>query len=388
MRVLMLTHNMAGLGGSYQRAWSIARGLSHWGIDVTLLAGRARPGLGLIQENRSGVNVVQVPDLFPWRLRHGGLSPMDMAYRVQFARSRQHDLVHGFDHRPAVSVPALAARRQWGIPFLADWADLWGRRGIADERAGLQGRLVSWLDVATEASVHEAADGATVISTFLERQMRELGMAPERIHRLPVGSNADLIRPQLVDEMRRRYGIPGESMVLASGGFAPYDRQLLLETMKHLRALEPTALLLVVGGESRAVVRAAKKAGLAEAVRSFGVVAYEELGSLLACGDVMILPLGNRPLNAARFPNRFGDYLAAGRPIATNPTGDVGEVVKHEGVGIVAPDEPALFAEAIFDLLRDRPRRQRQGRRARELAETRYSWTALAEPLTSFVNGL
>jgi phosphatidylinositol alpha-1,6-mannosyltransferase len=271
---------------------------------------------------------------------------------------------------------------------LADWADLWGRRGIADERAGLQGRLVSWLDVATEASVHEAADGATVISTFLERQMRELGMAPERIHRLPVGSNADLIRPQLVDEMRRRYGIPGESMVLASGGFAPYDRQLLLETMKHLRALEPTALLLVVGGESRAVVRAAKKAGLAEAVRSFGVVAYEELGSLLACGDVMILPLGNRPLNAARFPNRFGDYLAAGRPIATNPTGDVGEVVKHEGVGIVAPDEPALFAEAIFDLLRDRPRRQRQGRRARELAETRYSWTALAEPLTSFVNGL
>ena len=94
----------------------------------------------------------------------------------------------------------------------------------------------------------------------------------------------------------------------------------------------------------------------------------------------MLLPLSDRPVNSARFPNRFGNYLAAGRPIATNPTGDVGEVVEREQVGIVAPDEPGAFADAVLRLLDDLPTCGAMGRRARDLAETRYSWPAAVEP--------
>jgi glycosyltransferase involved in cell wall biosynthesis len=93
-------------------------------------------------------------------------------------------------------------------------------------------------------------------------------------------------------------------------------------------------------------------------------------------------------VNAARFPNRFGDYLAAGRPIATNPTGDVGEIVEREQVGIVAPDEPRAFADAVLRLLDDPSASEAMGRRSRGLAETRYSWKALVEPLAGFYQGL
>ena len=381
MRVLMLTHNMAGLGGSFQRAWSMARGLAEWGVEVTLLASRRSPGLQRIASDVSGIRVIEMGDLFPERLRHGGLSPMDVARRLGFVRSHGYDLVHSFDHRPAVSLPALAARRRWGIPYVADWADLWGKGGIADERRGPPGRLLARLDDSWESHVHAAADAATVISSYLEARVRELGIPPDRVCRVAVGANTDVIRPRAKDEMRRKYGVPLEARVLVHAGFAPYDRDMLMETLKHLAASEPAALLLLTGGESIPVMRAVEQAGLAGMVRPFGVVPYEDLGDILACGDVMLLPFRDRPLNAARFPNRFGDYLAAGRPIATNPTGDLGEVVERERIGIVAPAEPRAFAEAILRLLDDPPLCEAMGRRARALAETRYSWHSLVEPL-------
>jgi glycosyltransferase involved in cell wall biosynthesis len=203
-----------------------------------------------------------------------------------------------------------------------------------------------------------------------------------------VGANADLVLPRDKEEALRKYGVPLGAKVLVHSGFAPYDRDLLVETMRHVAVTEPAALLLLTGDDSNPVLREFERAGLAGRVRPFGLVTYEDLGGILACGDVMLLPLRNRPVNAARFPNRFGDYLAAGRPTATNPTGDVGEIVKREQVGIVAPDEPRAFADAILRLLDDRSACEAMDRRARGLAETRYSWKALVEPLKGFYQQL
>jgi glycosyltransferase involved in cell wall biosynthesis len=388
MRVLMLTHNMAGIGGNFQRVWSMARGLAGRGVEVTLLASRRVAGARRIESDKSGIRLVQMGDLFPRRLRHGGLSPMDVAGRLAFIRSRPYDLVHGMDHRPAVSIPALAARRRWGTPYVADWADLWGREGIAGERHSAGGRILGLLDDRWETRLHRAADAATVISSYLERRVLALGVPAHRVCRLAVGANEDLIQPRAKEEARRKYGVPLGAKVLVHTGFAPYDRDLLFETMRHVAGAETAALLLLTGDDSNPVRKAIERAGLAGRVRLFGLVAFEDLDEIMACGDVMLLPLRDRPVNAARFPNRFGDYLAAGRPIATNQTGDVGEIVEREQVGIVAPDEPRTFAGAILRLLDDPSACEAMGRRARGLAETRYSWKALVEPLLGFYKEL
>lgn len=376
----MLTHNMAGLGGSYQRSWALARGLARWDVEVTLMASRRTPGWGQVEEDAGGVRVVQMADRFRQRVRHGGLSPMDIVGRLGYVRLLRFDVIHGFDHRPAVSLPALAARRRWGTPFVADWADLWGDGGIAEERRGPIGHLLARLDDYWENRVHATADAATVISGLLESRALHLGLPAERIRRVGVGSSPDLIQPWPKMKVRHKYGVPAGGKILVLAGFAPYDRDFLVEVMRHLVAKEARVELILTGGESAPSAQALGAAGLSAHVREFGIVPFDRLGEILACGDVMLLPLRDRPLNAARFPNRFGDYLAAGRPIATTRVGEAATIVERERVGIVAEAQPRPYAEAVVRLLGDPELCEAQGRRARRLAETRYSWEAVAEP--------
>jgi glycosyltransferase involved in cell wall biosynthesis len=380
MRVLMLTHNMAGIGGSYQRSWSLARGLAGRGVQVTLLASRRRPGWRRVEEVVGGVRVVQMADWLPERVRHGGLSPLDLAGRLDYVRSTRFDLIHGFDHRPAVSLPALHARRRWGTPYVADWADLWGAGGIAERRRSVTGRLIGRLDEYAESRIHAAADAATVITGLLESRVQQLGIPPDRVCRVEVGANPGLIEPRPKAEMRFKYGLPEEGKILVLAGFAPYDREFLVESIRIVASAAPEVILLLTGGESSPSARALRSGSVSVQYREFGIVPYDHLGEILACGDIMLLPLGQSLLNAARFPNRFGDYLAAGRPIATTRVGELAKIIERERIGVVSDTEPGAFAEAVVRLLRDRQSCEAQGRRARGLAETRYSWEAIAGP--------
>ena len=152
----------------------------------------------------------------------------------------------------------------------------------------------------------------------------------------------------------------------------------MLDSFLELHRLRPRLRLLMTGGEIRAFEQAARAAGARDAILHLGVQPYEKLGEALACADIMWLPYGEAPVDVARFPNRFGEYIAAGRPIATNPGGDHAVIVEQEGIGITTPAQPKATALGIAALLDDPERRAQMGDRARELAEGAYSWKSIA----------
>jgi glycosyltransferase involved in cell wall biosynthesis len=106
--------------------------------------------------------------------------------------------------------------------------------------------------------------------------------------------------------------------------------------------------------------------------------------AVLACADVLLLPYTNRSVNRFRYPNKLGDYLAAGRPIVTNLTGDLGQLVADERVGLIAEDTPESFARAVQRLFDDESLREELGQRGRELAESKLDWRFLAAGLERF----
>ncbi len=387
MRILLLTHNRYGLGGSYHRAFGLARGLAQRGHQVTLYAASESVRIGGRSTLSEGVEIRRSGDLLPGRLRQGGLSPFDAIGRIASLRIAEFDLAHTIDHRPSVSLPGLWLRRR-GIHLVADWADRWGRSGIAELRNGGLGRLLGLLDDFWEQRYHASVPAATVACSALRELLVSLGVAPDKILDLPPGANIDLIWPRDRREMWEVYGLPPEALIAVRSGVSTYDDGFLAQSASQLAKMEPRFRLLMIGGPSPAVESVLRDEGFSDRMLHFGHVPYHRLGELLACGDLMMLPYRPNSVNEQRFPNRFGDYLAAGRPILSHPTGDLGMVLKDGRVGLAVEDSPQAYAEAAYRLLGDEDLRAEMGANARRLAEEHYAWPRLAKQVELFYRRL
>jgi glycosyltransferase involved in cell wall biosynthesis len=85
----------------------------------------------------------------------------------------------------------------------------------------------------------------------------------------------------------------------------------------------------------------------------------------------------NSVVNRTRWPNKFGDYLAGGRPVLCSNVGDVATIVRSEECGFVWNNIHEL-CQGIEILMEDASLASRMGERARQLAEGRLSWQRLA----------
>ncbi|MCJ7512016.1 MAG: glycosyltransferase [Anaerolineales bacterium] len=346
------------------------------------MASRSGPGTTSRTTVESGVCVVEMSDIFPARARNGGLSPIDSLGRAIWVWRRRFDIVHAFDHRPAVSFPSLVGKARGAI-LISDWADLWGHGGIAEEREGA-GRLLGMLDDFWERRFRQWADGATVITSHLGRRLDAMGMPARRRLLLPPGANIDLIHPLDRAEARRWCGLPVDARIVVFTGFAPYDAELLGEVVWRILEGEPAATVVATGRMPEAMGIALRQRGLAGRLRDLGVVPFADLEKVLACADVLLLPYADKEVNRGRFPNRFGDYLASGRVVVTNRTGDLGDMVEANRIAVLAPEEPEKFAREVVDLLNDPARCEEYAVRARRFAEEVLSWRMLARRVEQF----
>jgi glycosyltransferase involved in cell wall biosynthesis len=379
---------MAGIGGSFQRALGLAIGLARRGHSVTVLASRRSPGLRRVTNSIGGVTIVEQPDLKPQRVRHGGLSLMDAAGRLAWLRRSSLDIVQGMDHRPAVSAVARVWKRRTGGIFVSDWADLWGFEGIAGSRRWLARATLGKADDLGEGWVRSWADGVTAISRDLAARAAAIGQPEHRVLLLPPGAYGWLGRAGPVGELRRKFGLPAEVPIAASAGFAEYDEDLLIGTMVDLARRDTRLHILSLGSPHRRLASALRATGAEARHHNLGFVPTAEVRQALACADVFVLPYSDRPINRGRFPNKVGEYLAAGRPLVTNPTGDVGRLLEVFPVGVLAAEDPHAMADAVLRLLEDGRARQAMGTEAERLASHEFSWDARGAALEDFYRGL
>ena len=262
--------------------------------------------------------------------------------------------------------------------------DLWGYGGIADERAWVGHHTIGRLDDELERRYRSESDALIVATDHLRELAIRWGTAESRIIQMPAGANPDIIAPLDKAEARRKFGVPAGTPVIVYSGFSQFDLPYLSDVIGQITRLDPSLVLLMIGRRRLPRTLAELQRSGQAKILSYGPLEYAVMGELLACGDLMFVPLPKRGLNIGRFPNRIGDYMAAGRPIVTNRGTDVGRVVSREGIGVTADDSPNEMALAIINLLENPGLLESTGRRSREMAETRYSWEHLAEKLHRF----
>jgi len=383
LRVLMLLSNTAGKG-TYWRAVELARPLARRGHTCTVLATSPshRFRFEVRPDTCPGVTLVKAPDML-WGPLRSGWDLWSALARVMWGRVREFDLVHAFESRPSVILPALYWKRRRNARLVLDWCDWFGRGGSVEERpSALVRAALRPVETFFEERFRSHADGTTVINGLLRRKAIELGVKPETILDLPNGCNVDGLHPVPQAEARSVLGWPDDVLVIGYiGAIFQRDALLMAQAFDRIQQAEPKARLLLAGYCNVAVE---ELVAAPNGIWRTGRIRYHEIGRYLAACDVLWLPLRDSGANRGRSPLKFNDYMSVGRPVVTTAVGDAADLVIRGEFGLVATDRPEDLARQVLTLLGDPIRREAMGRRARQMAEHELAWDHIGEKLERF----
>jgi glycosyltransferase involved in cell wall biosynthesis len=380
MKVLMLAFNQV-YQGTYWRAFCLARELVNRGNQATLITTSRKNHLKPVTCMEEGVELVQMPDLLPRSLR-SGWDVWNILNRLAWLRGRRFDIVHAFESRPTVIYPALFVHNQ-GIPLVMDWADWFGKGGSVEERKNpIVRSVLRPVETYYENHFRTRADGTTVICSALHDKAVNLGVAEDSI--LCLRNGADITKRELIPVAKARAAVelPLDAPIIGYvGSIFAKDAHLMVDAFENVLKCLPQAQLVIAGYCPYDVRSAVSRP---ENVTQTGFLDNRDLNLYLSACDLFWLPLSDSNANRGRFPYKLTDYMALGRPVVATAVGDIPNVFDNEGIGLLSPDTAPIFAERTLNLLGDPARMQEMGRRARKLAETRYSWQEITLDLEAF----
>lgn len=385
MKVLMLNFGPRWQG-TYYRPFNWGRHLVRCGHRVTIACGpRLGGGPGRISVD-AGMRIVEAPGfLDPSRflIRLGGLpgwGALDILGRILELRDGGYDIVHVFEHAPNVTLPAGLLQVRRPPALVADWCDHFGRGGFRDEDHyrlervyRVLGEPVRRLLDRWERTLRIKARAVTVISDFLRRRAVGLGVAAEKIRLIRGSVDTAAVRPLAKPAARARWGLGAADRIVGFLGSFQADLDLTMAAVAAAAADLPALKLLIIGRRNPSLERLAETLGIADRVVQTDWCSEADLPWYLAAADAFIMPMKDNPINRARWPNKIGEYMAAGRPTIASRVGDVAELIDREGFGVTAGPSAPEMAAAISALLRDGDRLEAMGERARRIAERDFS---------------
>jgi glycosyltransferase involved in cell wall biosynthesis len=176
--------------------------------------------------------------------------------------------------------------------------------------------------------------------------------------------------------VRAQLGLsPEVPMVLYTGTFEAYQGlDLLFDAMRVALRRVPAAKLVLAGGHPDQVARAtsdAEKAGIGGATLFIGERPAEEIPRYLDAATVLVSPR-SRGKNT---PLKIYQYLRAGRPIVATNLLTHTQVLDTD-VAILCDPTPDAFGGAIAEAIVNRELAASVSRKAKELADTKYTYEA------------
>lgn len=340
------------IGGIEHHIRALAEGQAAQGHEVTVLVTRPDPGPVTV-DVEGGVRVVRAR-----RLATVASAPISVSLAREVARLRP-DVTHLHVPYPVGEAAWLAfGRRPMVVTYHSDivrqrlLGKLWGpflRRTLA-----LADRVL-----ATSPNYVES-------SPFLRRVRTKVAIVPLGV---------DVERFARFDDVAAR--------AAAAARFGPQPRLVFVGRLRYYKGLHvllralvelPGVRLLVVGtGPLQAELAAlALSLGVFDRVAWLPGVADDELASILAAGDLYVLPAVAR---SEAFGIALVEAMAAGLPAVTTEVGSGTSWVNQDGVTgrVVPPDDPRALAGAIRDVLADEDRRAAMGAAAEARARAEFS---------------
>ncbi len=304
--------------------------------------------------------------------------PLDVLLTLSVLRralTTRYDAVHSHEEGGLIGVVVAAL---WRVPHLYDMHSSLPQQ--LTNFAFSRSRVIHRVFLAIERVMIRRSRVVIVICQSLEETVRGIDQDARTIliENAP-GSSDDQATDEEAVAVRRRFGLSSSTpVVLYTGTFEAYQGlDLLFEAMAHVHRSIPEATLVLAGGKPGQVDKArrqARAAGIEDVAIFAGERPSTEMpGYLLAC-DVLVSPR-SRGTNT---PLKIYQYLRSGKPIVATRLLTHTQVLSDD-TAILTGTSPREFADGILAALQDPNRAAAIGTRARELAETKYSYEAYLE---------
>ena len=361
-------------GGVEKHMYELSRELVRQGVDVTVVTARIR-GTPAYEEI-DGVRVHRIPCL---EIRAPGLYPPPLIVAPGFVRhlkkldDQYHfDIIH-LQNRffPDFDTAALYCR--WKKkPFMMT---IHNARPVGIALPVTVGGLAyDWLIGRWPFAL---ADRIIAVSEWVRGDIAKYRIDPGKI--VPVHNGIDVreFRPSEARELRAKYGIGDDPMLLFVGRMItqkglPY----LIDAMPLVLKEHPRTKLFLVGRGNALKGLKSKVAamGLEKSVIFSGYLSEEQLKEAYGTCDLFVLPSVWEVL-----PIAVLEAMSAAKPVVCTDAGGDREMVRDGVNGYVVPmrDSRAL-AEKVNLVLSDADMRGRMGAASRRIAEEEFDWKLIA----------
>lgn len=383
-RVLFLNHNQENFG-TYYRCFFLAKGLSEKGYQVTMLCASGKNFDLLVRKKKINDNffIITLPRIKYHKYFTGQLElrlPITMAY-VLFGH---YDICHAFTvAQPQIGIPAWLAKKIRRKKLIVDWDDAW-EDGFAQHHPWpIKQGLIFF-----ENKIPKIADYVTYVSEYIGQKLEKMGIAKKA--KIPNGCNTEQIKTGEKSECRQKLNLdPGKKILVSVGNTYMNCLALLFRSLEIALKEEPNIYLYMVGE----VDIYPKAKIIYDRIKNNIVLAgkkpFREIPVYMSAADILMLPMSDEVIEAARFPMRLGDYLCAARPIVSNAVGEVEYYLKKYNCGLCSySGSPEKMAGNIIRVLKEPGFSDTISLNARRLAEGDLGWAGIFEKLETVYQNL
>jgi MMP alpha-(1->4)-mannosyltransferase len=211
----------------------------------------------------------------------------------------------------------------------------------------------------------------TVSKSSRDHIVQHLGVHPDRIRVVPIGTDTDLFSPDPATPT-----VPGRIVTTASADVPLKGLRCLVEAVAKVRTERPAELVVV--GSARPdgpVATLIERYGL-RCVRFTGRLSTDALVHTLRSAEMVVVPS-----LFEGFSLPLVEAMACGIPVVATHAGALPEVAGPDGVAarLVPPGDPQAMAAVIGELLDDPAQRIRLAAAGRDRVLRNFTWQAAAE---------
>ena len=281
---------------------------------------------------------------------------------------------------------ALIIAKLFSVPFVSEIRDLWPQV-LIDLGGKRKNSLFIKFLLFIEKTIYLYSDHVIVLAEGSIGHVKEKGA--KNISFLPNGSDLNFFKYyDLMPENKTFSNLRTFNLIYYGAHGKANALDTVIDAAKMLKDKPIKFTLMGDGTEKKSLIKKSSNMGN---INFLDPKSKKEMALIISKFDAVIITLQDIPLfKYGVSPNKLYDAYAIGRPVISNIGGSIAREIAEKNIGINAkPNDAKSLAKSITELMNlSRSERKEMSKRARLLAETKYSRKIIVSNYNKILNKL